>query len=119
TLADVTGSALKTVHPPEPVVASSVPVGEVAGYETSALTPLTFPSGSWPLRTSTSRAEPMGGVMMPRSRTPGVLRAASAVGHVTNDSTATFEPDEDLPSVALHPVLKPLALSASTRCSIV
>ena len=61
-------------------------------------------SGSWPLRTSTSRSEPTGGVMIPRCRTPGVLRAESDVGHVTCVSMLTFEPDCELASVALHPV---------------
>ena len=71
------------------------------------------------MRTSTSSAEPTGGVMIPRSRTPGVLRAESAVGHVTCDSTLTFAPDSELLSVALQPVALAAALSGSTFCSTV
>src|SRR5438046_2415149 len=95
-----------TMHPADPVVPSSVTVPPEA-YVTTALTPETPTSGSRPLSTSTSSAEPTGGVTIPCSRTVGGFSRGMGLGQLTADSMLTLAPVAAALAVALHPVLVP------------
>src|ERR1019366_5764884 len=74
----------KTRHPPSPVVASRLPDVPVptAVYLAIAVTPLTPPVGAGALPTSTSSADPVGGVMTLESRTGFLLPSC---GQVTDE----------------------------------
>src|SRR5271165_5949530 len=111
TIAEFAGIPPKTRQPSELVVASSVP-GEwvrMEVYFTTAVTPATPAVGAGAFPTSTSSADPVGGVMMLDSLTGGRMPSA---GQVTEDVIWTLAAVCAVVLLTLQPVLDADALTA-------
>ena len=112
TLAEVAARPVSTTHPAAPVVPSAVVCApDSTGVKRAiAVCSATPAGGSWPLVTSTSSEEPVGGLMMLACLTAGRFVAASC-GHVTVVMIWMLAPDCAAVSVALQPVASPDAFS--------